>query len=155
MKKFIIVAMVVAATACGSAQTPVTTGVSGTRDNLGQAEIQANRTSGMTAYDLVARLRPEYLRNRGNNTLRATTSASGPPTSSSNNTLTETTSASGPGYKPPTATVYLDNARYGDTESLKSINAENVLRIQYLSASAATTRFGTDSSAGAILVFSK
>jgi hypothetical protein len=138
MKRFIGLAALVLATACGSAQTPVTTGMSGSRDNLGQAEIQANRTSDMTAYELIAHLRPEYLRNRGQNTLRETTSASGPPT-----------------YNAPTATVYLDNARFGDLESLKNISAESILRIQYLSASAATTRFGMDNSAGAILVFTK
>jgi hypothetical protein len=138
MKRFIGLAALMMATACGSAQTPVTTGTGGSRDSLGQAEIQANRTAETTAYDLISHLRPEYLRNRGQNTLRETTSASGPPT-----------------YNAPTATVYLDNARFGDLESLKNISAESILRIQYLSASAAMTRFGTDSSAGAILIFTR
>jgi hypothetical protein len=138
MKRLIAIATLVVAAGCGSAQTPMTTGVSGSRETLAQPEIQANRTAGMTAYDLITHLRPEYLRNRGQNTLRETTSASGPPT-----------------YNAPTATVYLDNARYGDLESLKNINADIVQKIQYLSASNAMTRFGMDNTAGAILIFTK
>jgi hypothetical protein len=138
MKRLIAIATLVVAAGCGSAQTPMTTRVSGNRETLAQPEIQANRTAGMTAYDLIAHLRPEYLRNRGQNTLRETSTAAGPPT-----------------YTAPTATVYLDNAKYGDIESLKNINADIVQKIQYLSASNAMTRFGMDNTAGAILIFTK
>ena len=138
MRKLIALAALVAAAGCGSAQTPVTTGMSGSRETLAQPEIQANRSAGMTAYDLIAHLRPEYLRTRGQNTLRETSTAAGPPT-----------------YSAPTAKVYLDNAKYGDIESLKNINADIVQKIQYLSASNAMTRFGMDNTAGAILIFTK
>jgi outer membrane cobalamin receptor len=55
----------------------------------------------------------------------------------------------------PTATVYLDGAKYGDTQSLKLINGEHVSRVQYLNGSEATTRYGTDHVGGAILITTK
>jgi len=108
---------------------PVVTGAPGHRDMLFDAEIQTNRIPGMTVYDLIAQLRPEYLRSRGSNTLRNLT--------------------------PPTAIVYLDGVKYGSLDQLRSMSADHISQVQYLSASNATTRFGMDHTGGAILVTTK
>ena len=56
------------------------------------------------------------------------------------------------GVVAPAATVYLDGAKYGDTQTLKIINGERVSRVQYLNGSEATTRYGADHVGGAILI---
>ena len=111
---------------CGSAPMPVVTGAPGHRDMLFEAEIQSNRVPGMSVYDLLSHLRPEYLHSRGSNSLR--------------------------NLAPPTAIVYLDGVKFGSIESLRSMSGESVAQIQYLSASDATTRYGTDHTGGAILI---
>jgi hypothetical protein len=112
--------------ACGSAPSHTVGVIPGHRDTIPGVEIESYRTPGMSAYDLIAHLRPEYLRNRGVSTFRA-----GVPT---------------------TASVYLNGAKYGELDALKSLDAAIVVQIQYLSASDAATRFGTDHAGGAILV---
>ncbi len=114
---------------CGSAPVPVATGAPGHRDMLLQAEIDSNRTAGMSVYDLLAKVRPEYLRSRGSNSLRDVT--------------------------PPTAVVYVDNVKYGTLDALRQMSAENLAQVQYLSATNATTRFGMDHGGGAILITTK
>ena len=129
MKKIYAAAAIFLALACGSAPMPVVTGAPGHRDVLFDAEIQTNKTAGMTVYDLVSQLRPEYLRSRGTNSIRDTA--------------------------PPTAIVYLDGFKYGSLEQMKSMSADRVFQIQYLSAANAQTRFGLDHTGGAILITSK
>ena len=129
MQRVIVMAALMIVAACGSAPQSVVTGAPGHRDSLFEAEIDTYRAPGMTAYDLIQHLRPEYLRNRGANSLRNVT--------------------------PPTAVVYLDNSKYGDLESLKSINSDMIRQVQYLSANSAQTRFGMDHTGGAILITTK
>jgi hypothetical protein len=74
-------------------------------------------------------MRPEYLRNRGTVSIKNNTQA--------------------------TAVVYVDGTKYGDLESLRNVSAEHIFRIDYLSASDATTRYGTDHVGGAILITTK
>lgn len=126
MTKLYAFAAIFLALGCGSAPMPVVVGAPGHRDMLFEAEIQTNRVPGMTVYDIVAHLRPEYLRSRGTNSLRDLT--------------------------PPTAIVYVDNVKYGSLETMRSMSADNIAQIQYLSANNATTRFGMDHGAGAILI---
>lgn len=129
MRKIYAAVAVFLAVGCGSAPTPVVTGAPGHRDVLYEAEIQTNKGPGMNVYDLIEHLRPEYLRSRGPNSLRNTT--------------------------PPTAVVYLNGMRYGSIDQMRSLSADAVVQIQYLSAADATTRFGMDHTAGAILITSK
>lgn len=126
MKRLFAAWAVLIALGCGSAPMPVVTGAPGHRDVLFDAEIQSNKMPGMTAYDLVAHLRPEYLRSRGANSLGNMT--------------------------PPTAVVYIDGSKYGSLDQMKSLSADRVFQIQYLSAADATTRFGMDHTGGAILI---
>jgi hypothetical protein len=126
MERIFAAVCLMAVLACGSAPNHTVTAISGHRDIIPTAEIESYRTAGMTAYDLVVHLRPEYLRNRGINNFRSATAV--------------------------TATVYLNGSAYGGIDSLKNLDAASISQVQYLSASDATTRFGTDHAAGAILV---
>ena len=83
----------------------------------------------MSAYDVVKRLRPQFLISRG-------------PTS-----IVDT--------RPTTPVVYLDGIRYGDVSSLVGIEASRVATIRYLTGPEAQQRFGTDNVGGAILVTTK
>jgi hypothetical protein len=78
------------------------------------------------AYEIVARLRPRWLRARGFGTLRD---------SSANLPV-----------------VYRDERLLGEPGSLRDIDFDTVVRIEYISASDSTTRFGTGHSGGVILV---
>ncbi|HEX2778342.1 MAG TPA: hypothetical protein VHM30_02515 [Gemmatimonadaceae bacterium] len=81
------------------------------------------------AYDVVKRLRPQFLTSRG-------------PTS-----ITD--------RRPTTPVVYLDGVRYGDVSALMGIDAARIATIRFLSGPEAQARFGTDNVAGAILVTTK
>ncbi|CAN5716207.1 hypothetical protein BH23GEM6_BH23GEM6_24590 [soil metagenome] len=48
--------------------------------------------------------------------------------------------------------VYVDGSRRGGREQLQSISTSTMARAQFLSGSAATTRFGLDHGSGAILI---
>lgn len=130
MYRFVFAAAVVIATAaCSSA--PVATGTQGPRNRniLAAEEIATSRVPGWTAHDMIAQLRPEYLRSRGVSSIRT--------------------------REPDVAVVYLDGMRFGELESLRTLSATQILRIEYINAADATTRFGTDHVAGAILLSTK
>ncbi|HUF49561.1 MAG TPA: hypothetical protein VMN60_01930, partial [Longimicrobiales bacterium] len=78
------------------------------------------------AYDLLTRLRPQWLRPRGS------VSAQDPDA----------------GYP----VVYLDGTRYGRPELLRSLRTDDVQSIQYLGPTDASTRYGTGHVGGVILV---
>ena len=48
--------------------------------------------------------------------------------------------------------VYVQGAKYGDKESLKTISALEIAQIKYLPKSEATMRFGSDHAGGAFLI---
>ena len=126
MKRLYAATAIFLALGCGSAPVSVVTGAPGHRDVLFDAEIRSGVVSGQSAYDLVEHLRPEYLRSRGTNSFRDTT--------------------------PLRAIVYIDGLKYGSVEQMKTLSAERVFQVQYLSAADATTRFGMDHGGGAILI---
>ena len=115
------------AIACASSgSTPKASEAS--RDNLTSVEIQA--TSAATAYDLVSRLRPQWLRASGVASIggRSTT---------------------------PVTLVYLDGNRIGTIETLRTISASGVRTMQWLSATRAAvvlTEIGSDAINGAISI---
>ena len=118
----LVMAMCVGALACAPATQ--TAGTAPSRSVLLGDEIQAASVG--TAYQAVARLRPEWLRQRGRMSLR------------------------NPGAG--AVIVYLNGLREGGVTALDGISAETVLAMEFLSGSEATTRFGTGHSGGAILV---
>lgn len=77
-----------------------------------------------TAYQAVARLRPQWLRPRGVSSVR------------------------GSGQ----VVAYVDGVRLGGAAALEQIQAGTVVEMEYLSGSEATTRFGAGHGDGAIIV---
>ena len=114
---------------CGNSPSPSQDLGLRNRSILTAEEIQLQKGGAWTAYDVIARLRPEYLRSRGASSFRNAV--------------------------PATAVVYVDEMRYGTINSLKTMSADQIWRIQYINAADATTRFGTDHLGGAILITTK
>lgn len=103
-------------------------GGSGTRTasrfgDIDRAEVVT--AAGSTAFDVISQLRPAWLRPRGAPSL---------------------TDAD------PHPAVYLDGLYFGGIDDLRAVPANQLETARYLSASDATTRFGTDHASGAILV---
>ncbi|HWL39139.1 MAG TPA: hypothetical protein VNO75_02795 [Gemmatimonadaceae bacterium] len=92
-----------------------------------QAELTASGHTNL--YDAIANLRPAFFRSRGRSTF--------------DNTVSD--------YPP----VYQDGQRYGEIETLRSISIEHVKQVRFLSASDATTKYGTNHTAGAIEVVTR
>lgn len=107
----------------------------GSANLITQAEIESAQLE--TIYDVIERLRPNMMRTRGQMG-RVAGAAEG---------------QSGAGMS--TIKVYLNGTGIGDISMLRGIQASSVKQVQFLSASDATTRFGTGNDAGAILVTSK
>lgn len=100
----------------------------GTRRNssvISAEEIAAANVA--TALDLVEELRPGWLRTRGQISILLSAPIR----------------------------VYVDGAPHATVAGLRQINAAAVERMQRLSATEATQRFGTDHANGAILVFTR
>jgi hypothetical protein len=85
-------------------------------------------TYAMNVYEAVAKLRPNFLVTRGQNTILG----------------------SDTGYPK----VYLDHILFGDLQSLKSIDPMAVREVRYYNAAAASNRFGLGNASGAIEVIS-
>jgi hypothetical protein len=110
----------------GRSQRPdnIMTVSSANRSVIGPAEFLDLSVD--NAYDIVRRLRPEWLNSR-------------PP---------DVFGQSGP----QTVPVYLDDFRYGEIESLRGIHVQTISSIRFVSPSVATARWGTGHIAGVIQV---
>lgn len=117
------VVLLLTATAIGCA--PPAKGRPTRNSNVLTAEEMAT-TQFYTAYDAIQNLRPHFLRTRG-----------------------QTNFETG---NPPTAQVFLNGQRYGDIETLRQMTVASIREIRYLSASDATTKYGTGYIAGVIEV---
>lgn len=107
--------------ACASA-----TGSSGTpsnRDVIASGEIRQQEDRDTNAYDLIQRVRPQWLLSRGS-------------------------ALSGPFY----AEVFLDGTRYGELDALRQISTRDVREIRYYDSRDATTLYGTGYLGGVIHV---
>jgi hypothetical protein len=102
-------------------------------------EIQSAPAAARTAQELIQRLRPQMLRVR-----------MGSQQSGANNP----NDAFGAAVGTAVLTVYLDGVKIGDVTALETLNREQVGSIRLLSASDATTRFGTGHPVGAIVITS-
>lgn len=121
-------------TACAS--TAESGGVQRSSDVISAEEIATIQVS--TAYEIVQRLRPQFLRARGTTTVR-NAGPEGRPTGGPAQTGTE-------------LVVYVDNVRLGGVEVLHNIAALRVRDIRYVSASDATTKYGSGHTGGALEV---
>jgi hypothetical protein len=99
----------------------------GSADRISLAEIEA--TSLSNAFDLVERLRPAWLRSRGQASLQ------------------------GGGSTEPV--VYFENTRMGGLSALRGIDARSVGEIRLIRAADATTRWGTGHVGGVIQVIAR
>ncbi|MBM4187308.1 MAG: hypothetical protein FJ206_08360 [Gemmatimonadetes bacterium] len=93
-------------------------------------EIDAIRSELSNAYEIVSRLRPQYLRGRGSNSFG---------------------NARG-GKAVPLAKIVVDGSPYGEVTSLNQISAMMVREIRYLGSGDASIKYGTGYDGGAILV---
>ena len=93
-----------------------------TANYLTGEEIVASNASEMTAYDAIARLRPNWLASHGKAT-------------------------HGPEY----AMVYVDGQRYGPAESLRNIQAYYVADMHYYDITQAGARFGIQGGTGGVI----
>ena len=95
-------------------------------DVISYEEIEAIKGEVGNAEDIIRRLRPKFLQVRPSQSLMGSASIK----------------------------VYVNNVRRGSTEVLRSLPAVSVTEIRYLNSSDATSRFGMDHEAGAILITS-
>ena len=100
-------------------------------DVITAAEIAERAADASNALQVVQKLRPQMLTTRGRFS----------PADSSD-----------AGARPR---VVVDGVAYGQVENLVNVNAISVMEIRYISATDATTRFGTGYVGGAILVTTK
>jgi len=96
----------------------------GSRNVITEAEIESVNVG--TAYEVVQQLRPQFLVPRGQ------------------------TSIQDPGSSLPV--VYVNGVRYGTPDVLRSLRSMDLHEIRFLSASDATTRYGTGHVGGVIEV---
>ena len=101
------------------------------QDVITAAEIAERAADASNALQIVQKLRPQMLTTRGRFS----------PADSSD-----------AGARPR---VVVDGVAYGQVENLVNVNAISVMEIRYISATDATTRFGTGYVGGAILVTTK
>ena len=128
MRTIAILGLVLVA-ACSSASTKGSTSAAprGNRDLITRAQI--DQMSVQDAYEIVSRMRPEFLREQR-----------GP------------SSVTRSGILP---VVYIDGVRRGGPEALRGLRPGEVDEIHFMSATDATTRYGTDHAAGVIEVKSR
>jgi phage protein D len=112
----------VALVALSACATGASSGTSLNANRISRAEIEEAGPS--SAYDLVQKLRPVWLRWRGSTSFTQETDVK----------------------------VYLDGTGMGEREALRTIDSHNIESIEYLDARRATARFGSGHVNGAILV---
>jgi len=95
-------------------------------DELLRGEIETRGSNDLTAMALIRRLRPAWLRARGQDSL-----------SGRNTTY---------------PVVYVDDIRHGGLDTLHDIPASEILSVRFLGAADATTRWGTGHPSGVINV---
>lgn len=123
LRRILPALLVIFASACSNAPGPATTGRASNPSVITEAELE--RFAGQSIHEAIRRLRPQFLRSRGPSTI----------TQGSNGIV-----------------VYLGTTRMGDPGALNQIRVSDVLRVQYLTPSEASQRFGLDHTEGAIVL---
>ena len=130
--------LALAAAGCATAGSSGSAGASASQSSASKrggtnliTEEEVSSSGVSTAYELIQRLRPAWLRSRG------------------------TSSVNGSAGGGDTPVVYMDASQLGDLSSLNSVSIQNIRQIQYLNAADATQRFGTNLTGGAIIITSK
>lgn len=132
---FVAVLIVVTLAACGASGPPssgaVPRPVRGSLNLITSAEVETAGNNVISAYDLVQSLRPGMMRPR-------------------NQTAGNTGEGNVFGV-----IAYVNDVRLGDPEQLRTVMRATVREIRYISATDATTRWGTGHSNGVIQVIIK
>ena len=118
----VAIAAILGCASGGTSPISNTVKVPRTADYITGEEIVASNASELTAYDAIARLRPNWLASHGKAT-------------------------HGPEY----AMVYVDGQRYGPAESLRNIQAFAVADIRYYDITQAGARFGIQGGTGGVI----
>ncbi len=124
MRNVVLVVAALVSLACASKAGRI---VPPNRNVITADEIAKSNAS--SAYEIIERLRPAFLRTRGSQSIQ--------------------------NPAPVSPVVYLDGMRFGPVSSLAQIPAIGVVSIQYLNAIDASQRFGLGNEGGAILVSTK
>ena len=107
---------------------------SGTAGNTRSGSIitadEITSTHETYVYDVIARVRPNFLRSRGATSVNATATSTLP-------------------------TVYMDGQRYGDITSLRGVLASQVREIHYYDSASGSARFGMQNTGGVIDLLTK
>jgi hypothetical protein len=96
------------------------------RNLITREEIQDRAPDARNAYDVIQRLRPQFLRTRQSGSIQQ--------------------------GAPVAVKVYINGSFRGSVLVLRDLTSHSVVDIAYLNGSDATTRFGTDHENGAIIV---
>ena len=96
-----------------------------------ESEISARASEAANALQIIQKLRPQMLRNRG---------------------LASPSDVTGESTQPK---VYIDNIAYGDLSTLQNVMASQIREIRFINAGDATTQWGTGHLGGVILVLTK
>lgn len=118
----------------GFGGTSVRSGRPPARDIISREEVDA--TDVTTAYELVQRLHPQWLRSRGQVTMSGAGAEQPDP------------AAIGP-------VVYLDRSRRGDVEQLRSISVQTIAEVIYFNGRDASFSFGAGHGGGVIQVITR
>lgn len=143
--------LLVVATACGGGTRSVGSQQGmprGDRYVITAAEIEASKSNNL--YDAVAKLRPDFLRQRGNSLAAVGGSGSsrgeGPGEAATSSKGTAVASAQVP------VRVYQNDMRLLGTDDLRQIPMSTVVEVRYIPGPQAGVRYGTDHTGGVILV---
>ena len=120
---FFVLTTVVACASHTTSDTPAPE-----RDLITSAEIDSSHLS--TAYDVIHKLRPQYLMSRGKLSLD-------------------------PAVPPALPRVYVDDQFYGDASTLRGLLTGSLESIRYLSSATAQYKYGHDNAAGVIAIVTK
>jgi len=118
----IAIAAILGCASGGTSGISDTVKVPRTADYITGEEIVATKASELTAYDAIARLRPNWLASHGKAT-------------------------HGPEY----AMVFVDGQRYGSVESLRNFQAFAVADMRYYDITQAGARFGVQGGTGGVI----
>jgi hypothetical protein len=126
MRSILFVGVLATSIACASTGTSAS-GVR--RDSNVITEQEIATSNGSNAYEVVSRVRPAFLKQRGQTTI----------------------TQGGSVY----ATVYVNSQQYGDVTSLRGISADQIREIRYYSSSEAVAKFGSQNGTGVIQIITK
>lgn len=121
---------------------------------LAQADLE--KVQADNAYDAISKLRPEFLRGRSENTSFIQQQVKGNSKDPGGASVTNSsTSGTATVATPVPVMVYKDNARLAGVDDLRQVPLSTIREIRFLQGPEAVIRFGTNHSAGAILVTSR